>query len=200
MNLKYAIVLTGGIGSGKSTVASLLKLYGYEVVCADTIAHEMLEQAIKEVIEVFGEGILEQGKINRKKLGELVFSDKEKRLKLEGILHPKIKAKILEQATILEAKKVPYFLDIPLFYETQNYPFQEVLLIFVSQDIQTQRIQKRDGLGLEAIQARINAQMSLEEKKKLASYVIDNTGSLEDLQREVEKYLQEYLGDYLSKL
>lgn len=200
MNFKYAIVLTGGIGSGKSTVASLLKLYGYEVVCADTIAHEMLEQSAKEVVAAFGEGILEQGKIHRKKLGEVVFGNKEKKQKLEGILHPKIKAEILRQAEILESKKVPYFLDIPLFYETQNYPLSEVLLIFVPQNTQIQRIQKRDGLELEAIQARLSAQMPLDKKKKLASYVIDNSGGLEDLQREVERYLQEYLPKYLPKL
>ena len=77
MNFKYAIVLTGGIGSGKSTIASFLKLYGYEVVCADSIAHTLLDQSAKEITEIFGNEILENNKINRKKLGEIVFSNKK---------------------------------------------------------------------------------------------------------------------------
>lgn len=199
MNFKYAIVLTGGIGSGKSTIASFLKLYGYEVVCADSIAHTILDQSTKEVVEIFGKEILENNRINRKRLGEIVFNDKKKKEILEKILHPKIKEEILKQAKALETKKIPYFLDIPLFYETKNYPFKEVLLVFVPREIQIQRIQKRDHLESQAIQARISSQMPLEEKKQLASYVIDNSGDLENLQKEVEKYLQDYLPKVLAE-
>lgn len=199
MSFKYAIVLTGGIGSGKSTIASFLKLYGYEVVCADSIAHTILDQSAKEVVEIFGKEILENNRINRKKLGEIVFNDKKKKGILEKILHPKIKEEILKQAKALETKKIPYFLDIPLFYETKNYPFKEVLLVFVPREIQIQRIQKRDHLESQAIQARISSQMPLEEKKQLASYVVDNSGDLENLQKEVEKYLQDYLPKVLEE-
>ncbi|EES89080.1 dephospho-CoA kinase [Helicobacter canadensis] len=199
MSFKYAIVLTGGIGSGKSTIASFLKLYGYEVVCADSIAHTILDQSTKEVVEIFGKEILENNRINRKRLGEIVFNDKKKKEILEKILHPKIKEEILKQAKALETKKIPYFLDIPLFYETKNYPFKEVLLVFVPREIQIQRIQKRDHLELQAIQARISSQIPLEEKKQLASYVIDNSGDLENLQKEVEKYLQDYLPKVLEE-
>lgn len=199
MSFKYAIVLTGGIGSGKSTIASFLKLYGYEVVCADSIAHTILDQSTKEVVEIFGKEILENNRINRKRLGEIVFNDKKKKEILEKILHPKIKEEILKQAKALETKKIPYFLDIPLFYETKNYPFKEVLLVFVPREIQIQRIQKRDHLESQAIQARISSQMPLEEKKQLASYVIDNSGDLENLQKEVEKYLQDYLPKVLAE-
>lgn len=79
MSFKYAIVLTGGIGSGKSTIASFLKLYGYEVVCADSIAHTILDQSTKEVVEIFGKEILENNRINRKRLGEIVFNDKKRK-------------------------------------------------------------------------------------------------------------------------
>lgn len=199
MSFKYAIVLTGGIGSGKSTIASFLKLYGYEVVCADSIAHTILDQSTKEVVEIFGKEILENNRIDRKRLGEIVFNDKKKKGILEKILHPKIKEEILKQAKALETKKIPYFLDIPLFYETKNYPFKEVLLVFVPREIQIQRIQKRDHLESQAIQARISSQMPLEEKKQLASYVIDNSGDLENLQKEVEKYLQDYLPKVLAE-
>ena len=107
MILKHAIALSGGIASGKSTVASLLKLYGYRVICADTIAHSVLDANAEEVVEAFGEGILEQNcvscdsikfVINRKKLGAIVFADSKKREKLEQILHSKIKAEILKEA------------------------------------------------------------------------------------------------------
>ncbi|RAX52879.1 dephospho-CoA kinase [Helicobacter sp. 11-8110] len=199
MNFKYAIVLTGGIGSGKSTIASFLKLYGYEVVCADSIAHTLLDQSTKEITEIFGNEILENNKINRKKLGEIVFSSKKSKETLERILHPKIKEEILKQAKALESKKIPYFLDIPLFYETNNYPFKEVLLVFVPKEIQVQRIQKRDRLESQAIQARISSQIPLEEKKKLANYIIDNSGDLENLQKEVEKYLQDYIPKVLEE-
>ena len=199
MNFKYAIVLTGGIGSGKSTIASFLKLYGYEVVCADSIAHTLLDQSTKEITEIFGNEILENNKINRKKLGEIVFSNKKSKETLERILHPKIKEEILKQAKALESKKIPYFLDIPLFYETNNYPFKEVLLVFVPKEIQVQRIQKRDRLESQAIQARISSQIPLEEKKKLANYIIDNSGDLENLQKEVEKYLQDYIPKVLEE-
>lgn len=199
MNFKYAIVLTGGIGSGKSTIASFLKLYGYEVVCADSIAHTLLDQSTKEITEIFGNEILENNKINRKKLGEIVFSNKKSKETLERILHPKIKEEILKQAKALESKKIPYFLDIPLFYETNNYPFKEVLLVFVPKEIQVQRIQKRDYLESQAIQARISSQIPLEEKKKLANYIIDNSGDLENLQKEVEKYLQDYIPKVLEE-
>ena len=103
MNFKYAIVLTGGIGSGKSTIASFLKLYGYEVVCADSIAHTLLDQSAKEITEIFGNEILENNKINRKKLGEIVFSNKKSKETLERILHPKIKEEILK----LDDKSIP---------------------------------------------------------------------------------------------
>ena len=199
MNFKYAIVLTGGIGSGKSTIASFLKLYGYEVVCADSIAHTLLDQSTKEITEIFGNEILENNKINRKKLGEIVFSNKKSKETLERILHPKIKEEILKQAKALESKKIPYFLDIPLFYETNNYPFKEVLLVFVPKEIQVQSIQKRDRLESQAIQARISSQIPLEEKKKLANYIIDNSGDLENLQKEVEKYLQDYIPKVLEE-
>ena len=135
----------------------------------------------------------------RKKLGEIVFSNKKSKETLERILHPKIKEEILKQAKALESKKIPYFLDIPLFYETNNYPFKEVLLVFVPKEIQVQRIQKRDHLESQAIQTRISSQISLEEKKKLANYIIDNSGDLENLQKEVEKYLQDYIPKVLEE-
>lgn len=194
MNLKYAIALSGGIGSGKSTVASLLKLYGYCVICADSIAHRVLEDNKDAVVEVFGIEILdEQGEIDRKKLGEIVFSNGNFRKELEAILHPKIKAEILERAQREERKRIPYFVDIPLFFECGDYPIAHSLLVFTTQELQISRLRERNGFSKEEALRRINAQMPLEDKHNLASYVIDNCGSLESLQQKLEHYLQEYL-------
>lgn len=193
MNFQYAIALTGGIGSGKSTAASLLKLYGYAIIDADTIAHKVLEQSTKEVIKIFSDIILTEGKIDRKKLGNIVFKNKALRNKLENLLHPRIKENILEQSHLLDKKKIPYFIDIPLFFETNHYEITQTLLIFTEQPIQIERIKKRNALSDEAILERINAQIPLHQKKKLAKYVINNNGDLENLQKEIEKYLQNYL-------
>ncbi|MBX7490719.1 dephospho-CoA kinase [Helicobacter turcicus] len=194
MSLKYAIALSGGIGSGKSTVASLLRLYGYQVICADSIAHKVLEENKDSVIAVFGEEILDnQGRINRKKLGGIVFSNTNLLKRLEEILHPKIKAEILEEAQREEQKKIPYFVDIPLFFEQGDYPIVNSLLISTTQELQIERLKKRNGFSKKEALSRINAQMPLEQKYKMASYVIDNCGSLESLQQELEYYLQQHL-------
>ena len=193
MKFQYAIALTGGIGSGKSTASSLLKLYGYQIIDADSIAHKVLEDSSKEVICLFGEGILEEGKINRKALGAIVFANSQAKKQLEALLHPKIKEEIYKQAQKLESQKMPYFIDIPLFYEIKSYSISEVLLLYVPKEIQIQRLIKREGLTKEAANQRILAQIPLEDKKQWASYVIDNSGSLEDLQKALEEYLKNYL-------
>ncbi|WP_299548058.1 dephospho-CoA kinase [uncultured Helicobacter sp.] len=191
MNLKYAIALSGGIGSGKSTVASLLKLYGYYVICADSIAHQVLEESKDSVLRIFGDEILNaEGKIDRKKLGKIVFANANLRRELEAILHPKVKAEILQQAQKQEQKKTPYFIDIPLFFERGDYPIKNSLLIFTTQELQIARLKERNGFSKEEALSRINAQMPLEQKRVMASYVIENCGSLESLQQELENYLQ----------
>ncbi len=108
-------------------------------------------------------------------------------------MHPRIKEYILEQSHLLDGKNIPYFIDIPLFFETKHYDIEETLLIFVEQSTQIERIKKRNALSDEAILERINAQIPLHQKKKLAKYVINNNGDLKNLQKEIEKYLQNYL-------
>lgn len=195
MNFSYAIALSGGIASGKSTVASLLRLYGYYVICADEISHQILESSAKEVIEVFGKEILKEDledsalKIDRQKLGAIVFSNKEARMKLESILHPKIKDEITSQAWVQERKGITYFIDIPLFFETNHYTIKHSLLVYTIKDLQIERLKIRNGLNEEDALKRIEAQMPLEHKRTLASDVIENSGTLEELQSAVESYL-----------
>lgn len=186
----YAFVLTGGIATGKSTVANILKLHGYEVIDADEIAHYVLDELKQEVVDVFGEDILQDNKIDRKKLGNIVFKNHQERVKLENLLHPKIKDEIIKNAKRLEEKKVFYFIDIPLFFEKKNYDIKKTLLIYAPKSVQIQRILKRDKLTKEEALQRISAQMDIEQKRKLANYVIENTKDLKHLTNEIEKFLR----------
>lgn len=190
MKFEYAIALTGGIGSGKSTTSSLLRLYGYSVICADRISHDVLDNNSSLVVERFGREILSDGKIDRKKLGNIVFSNKDSKKELETILHPLIKKNIETLASSLEVKKFPYFIDIPLFYETRNYDISNVVLVYASLDIRLRRIMLRDNIDEVVALKKIESQMSLDDKKNLASYVIYNNDTLEKLQSEVEKYIK----------
>lgn len=147
------------------------------------------------MIGVFGNGILDSNpdntlKIDRQKLGSIVFADKEARQRLESILHPKIREDILSQAQEQEAKQIPYFVDIPLFFETNHYPIAHSLLVYTTKDLQITRLQARNGFDRQEALKRIESQMPLEQKRAMASYVIENCGTLEELQSAVEGYLQ----------
>lgn len=191
--LKYAIALTGTIGSGKSTLVSLLSLYGYESICADSISHQMLEAHGNEVIESFGNEIVENGKISRKKLGKIVFANQPKREILQKILHPYIQKEILAQAQRLEQKRVWYFLDIPLFFEVGGkdvYPVARSLVVYTPAKKAIERIMKRDNLTEQEAKARLAIQLPIEQKCRLADDIIGNDGDLRALQQRVESYLR----------
>ena len=117
---KHAIVITGSIGSGKSAVCKLLAGLGFEIIDADSIAHEQLNLCVSEVAAEFGDEVLNGGKIDRKKLGALVFNDADKLKILERILHPKIRLEILSRAAKLESAGRTYFVGIPLFFERRD--------------------------------------------------------------------------------
>lgn len=186
MEYHYAIALTGGIASGKSTVASLLKLYGFSIIDADTIAHLIVEEQKEALVTLFGTTIVENGHIHRKKLGEIIFTDSSKRATLEALVHPLIHEKILAEAAKLETKKIPYILDIPLFFETGTYPFSHSVVVYTPRKTQYHRLVAREGLTKLQADARLNAQLDIEEKKKRAWRVVDNSGTLKELQSRVE--------------
>ena len=117
---KHAVVITGSIGSGKSTVCELLAGLGFEIIDADSIAHKQLNLCVSEVAAEFGDEVLADGKIDRKKLGALAFKDAEKLKILERILHPKIRLEILSRAAKLESAGRTYFVGIPLFFERRD--------------------------------------------------------------------------------
>jgi len=192
--LKNAIVLTGGIASGKSTVSSLMQLFGFRVIDADKIAHIVLDESASEVASVFGAEYLDGAKVNRKKLGSLVFANKEKRLMLEQIVHPKIRAEILEQAKKQEKFNKPYFIDIPLFFEREGaYDIDKVLVVYTPKEVQLERLIKREGLSHQEAMQRIDAQLSIEQKRQKATYLIDNSKDLSHLQQECQRVKEEIL-------
>lgn len=192
-----AYVITGSIASGKSTAINLLKERGFSVIDADVIAHEQLEICKCEIVEFFGEQILDEaGKIDRQKLGAIVFNDLKKLKILEQILHPKIKEEILSRATKLERLGQVYFVDIPLFFEKEDRyaEFKNVAVIYAPQELLLSRLMSRNGLKLEEAKARVELQMDIEQKRKKANFIIDNRSDKENLEQELEKFLRQIYG------
>ena len=184
MVFEYAVVLTGGIATGKSTVAKIFKEFGFEIIDADKIAHETLEKNQAKIIELFGEEYVVDGSVNRKALGRLIFSNKEEKSKLENLLHPLIFSEIQKQSEKFDRDKKPYFVDIPLFFESSRYPIKKSIVVYIPKEEQLQRLIKRDGTTKEEALQRINAQLPIDEKKQRATYIIDNQKDLESLKQE----------------
>ncbi|WP_300365759.1 dephospho-CoA kinase [Hydrogenimonas sp.] len=191
MAFQYAVALTGGIASGKSTVCNLLKLYGLRIIDADQIARDQIDKEAAAIAEIFGKEYVKDGKVDRKALGRLIFSDEGARRELERFLHPKIREEIYRQSETQDALKGPYIVDIPLFFETANYPIKDVIVVYAPREIQKKRLIEREGMSEEEAEARLNAQMDIEEKRKRATWVIDNSTNLKHLQRETERVFNE---------
>ena len=190
MAFKYAIALTGGIATGKSTVTSLLKMSGLSVIDADQVAHKMLKKHRIEIGELFGEEFLTEDNVNRPKLGTLVFSNEEAKKKLEEFIHPKIFDEISKNSEKLDKLQFPYLVDIPLFYENKRYDISKVVVVYTPKNLQLQRLLKRNSFTEEEAQKRINFQIDIEEKKSQATFVIDNSKDLVHLSNECEKFIQ----------
>lgn len=188
----YAYAISGGIGSGKSSVCKILSTLGYEVLDADKIAHRVLEKESKEVIEAFGEGIAKEGRgINRKALGEIVFKDKDKLEQLQNILNPHIYQELFSQCQKLEGERKPYFVEIALLFEQREVlNFKHKILITAPKDIILQRVQERDKLSESQILQRIASQLPNEEKIPYASEVIENDCDLASLRTKIEGWVR----------
>jgi len=186
--------LTGGVASGKSTVAALLIELGAVVVDSDQLAREVVEPGtpgLEAVVAELGDTVLtEEGRLDRPALGALVFGDDDARRRLEGILHPLIRARAAE----IEAATEPDALvvhDIPLLVETgQADRFDAVLVVDVPEDIQEERMVRERGWTVEDARARIAAQAGRDERRAAATHVIDNTGTLDDLRERVTEVVE----------
>jgi dephospho-CoA kinase len=186
----FLVGLTGGIASGKSTVAAMLSKYDNEIIDADEIAREVVlpgTVGLSKVVAEFGPHILEEeGSLSRAELAKLVFEDPEKRLTLEGILHPLIRARTLERISQSICDIVIYI--VPLLVEAKvDYPFDLVVTIEAGSENQIQRLVENRGMSTEDATARIAAQATEAERVARADVRIDGALSLTDLETEVSK-------------
>jgi dephospho-CoA kinase len=177
--------LTGGIASGKSTVSGFLAEAGARIIDADTIAREVVKPgtpAHDEIIAFFGRGILlAHGEIDRQRLGDIIFNDTAKKTHLEEIIHPRVYRRTEEMIAEIAARApdAVVILDIPLLLEARmERNLAEVIVVYVPEHLQLQRLMARDHIDANAALARIHAQMPIEEKRHLATIVIDNSGTL----------------------
>lgn len=187
------IGLTGGIASGKTTVSSFLKAKGFLIFDADKIAKEILEQEEikKEIVFNFDEEILDNNlEIDRKKLKNIIFKDKKKLEKLNGIIHPRV-YKFFEKISKGQKLEELVIFDVPLLFESGiDKLCDKTLLIWASRDIRIERIMKRDNIEYSLAQKIIDSQMSDEEKMKRADVVIENNGSIDELNEKVERFCE----------
>ncbi len=188
--------LTGGIASGKSTVATILRRLGAAVINADELSREVVQpeqDAWKEIVTTFGPSILQEDKtLDRRKLRKIVFDNLEARKKLEAIIHPRVRALAERRISELAASGSSVIVyEVPLLFEAQIHLWlRPVILVACNIETQRKRLLERDHLTELEAQQHLNAQMSLEEKRKLADYIIENDGALEDLEQQVRTVLQ----------
>lgn len=176
-------ILTGGIASGKSTVVSILKENGINVIDADEIAHQIFSQKEDQIREMFG--LSSTNTQLRKEVGEIVFNDKKQLKQLEELLHPQIQQEIKNQEKLMNGKH--YILDIPLYFETRAKKEEDdfVTVVYTTPEIQLERLMERNGFTEEQALARINSQKSNNEKFLLADYKIPNNAEISDLKTKV---------------
>jgi dephospho-CoA kinase len=190
--------LTGGIASGKSTIADMFKKEGAYIIDIDMISRDVVKPgkpAWQDVVHIFGKEVLNEDQtLNRKKVGDIVFSDAEKRKKLEEIIHPKITAETLMKINEIAKKdnQAIVIIDIPLLIETDKQDtVNKVVLVYTSPQGQIERLVKRDGLSLEDAHKRLTSQMPIENKKKYAHYIINNEEPLKEVQKRVKEIFRE---------
>ncbi|MDD2828733.1 MAG: dephospho-CoA kinase [Sulfuricurvum sp.] len=191
MAYKYAIALSGGIATGKSTVGTLLGLNGLRIIDADMISHRILDENSGWIREHFGEEFIKGSTVNRPELGKMIFSHPEAKKELEGFLHPKIRAAIEAESEKQDTFQYPYLIDIPLFFETASYPIEKCVVVYTPKSLQLERFIKRNGFSEEESLRRLESQMDIEEKKARATWVIDNSSNLKHLQNECERFVEE---------
>jgi dephospho-CoA kinase len=193
------IGLSGGIGSGKSTVAKLLAARGAVVIDADSIVHELQapgQPLVQEIAEAFGPAVLDdEGALDRAALGDIVFRDEQARLRLNALVHPKVGAEFARRVQAArDAGTRVLVLDIPLLFEgrragtgaSAQMPFDALVLVYADEETQIARQMARDRCSRDEALRRIRAQMPLSEKRAMADHVIENDGSLEETELQVD--------------
>lgn len=189
--MSKVIGLTGSIAVGKSTVTQYLLNHGYQVVDADILSRQALDvgtQPYDQVKALFG-CVEHDGTINRQRLGDIVFHDSQLKKQLEDIVHPYVIKKIKE--AIKNCQEDFIFLDIPLLFETHLEELcDKIIVVYVDETTQMNRLMKRNGISQQAAIHLIHQQISIEEKKNWADFVIDNRYSHQELYQEIERVLK----------
>ncbi|OXB56649.1 hypothetical protein ASZ78_003940, partial [Callipepla squamata] len=188
----FLVGLSGGIASGKSTVVAVLRELGCAVIDADVIAREVVQPRLKayqQIVRYFGpEILLESGEINREALGNIIFSQPEKRRLLNAITHPEIQKEMLKQVLKYFVLGYRYvILDIPLLFETKTLTkfMKHTVLVYCDPQTQLARLRKRNGLSQAEAEARVASQLPLDEKRRMATHIIDNSGDRESTRQQV---------------
>ena len=191
--------LTGGIGVGKSTVAGIFQEAGIPVVFADEVGRQVAAKGsggLAEIVKSFGSEVLDDTEeLDRRKLGTLIFNDPDKRLHLEGILHPRVRDHSRELLSSLEdaGNKIVVY-ESALLYETQRHTeMSGVILVTAGEEQRIDRVRSRDGSDEEDVRKRIRTQMDEKEKRGLADYIVDNSGDLEALRSNVNSLIAQLL-------
>lgn len=188
------IGITGSIATGKSTVIKYLISKDYIVIDSDEIVHYLLtlDEVLQEISTAFKENLVHNEVLDRKKLGEIIFNNKEKRIKLNKIMHPRV-------ISIIQALTASYkgkgdnliFVDIPLLYEEKlEYLVDKIIVVYISLGLQIKRLMERDKIDKVYARKKISAGMNIEEKKQKADYLINNSFSYTNTYKEIEEILR----------
>lgn len=193
------IGLTGSVATGKSTVSNLIQQAGIPLVDADIAARKVVEpgtEGLTEIVAYFGEEILHaDGTLDRAKLGEIIFKDKEKREKLNEITHPRVKDYMLEaRERFFRAGEELVFFDIPLLFESHLESLvDQIIVVWTTPETELKRLMERNNLTKEDALRRIESQMGIDEKARKADFVIDNNESLEKTQKQVYTFIERFV-------
>lgn len=200
MHRMLHVGLTGNIATGKSQAAHVFAELGAHVIDADVIAHDLLVKGTRtylKVVEAFGSEILTMdGSVNRRKLGEIVFNDSERRKRLNGTVHPEVRDEVLRRVCELE-ESLPggiIIVDAALLIESGHHKlYDRLVVVTCDPNLQLARIINRDGLTVEQAKARMAAQMPAVEKLKLADYTIETSGTLKETREQIEAIYHDLL-------
>lgn len=189
------IGLTGGIATGKSTVSELLTAYGFKVVDADVASRKAVKKGSKgldQIREKFGqEAIDDNGEMNRKYVGELVFNNPDQRIELNKIVHPIVREIMEEEKNHYLNEGYNVIMDIPLLFENDlQDTVDEVWVVYTSESIQIERLMERNDLSQEDAKARVYSQISIDKKSRMADHVIDNLGDKLELKQNLQQLLE----------
>ncbi|MDQ0351223.1 dephospho-CoA kinase [Alkalibacillus filiformis] len=196
--MTLVVGLTGSIATGKSTVSNMFVQWRVPVIDADKISREIVqvgEEAYEQIVATFGRQVLhEDGALNREALGNIVFQDEAERKKLNNIMHPQIRKRMLQKRDQYVVNKEPLVvMDIPLLFESELFHYvDQVLVVYVDPDIQLDRLTKRDEVSAEKALERINSQIPITEKRDRADAIVNNGGSVEESEEQLKAILKQW--------